>query len=107
MIIINSLVNWLWNGMCLATGSAGQQQLLQDTLPGGVYYFSHSGKGGQRASWSRLKQFVRAGHMQALALIELHRAPKGLYKNEVYLLPKKMGKGSPVQKTLLYHRHSC
>jgi len=28
---------------------------------------------------------------QALALIELHKAPKGLYKNEVYLLPKKMG----------------
>ena len=28
---------------------------------------------------------------QALALIELHRAPNGLYKNEVYLLPKKMG----------------
>lgn len=27
---------------------------------------------------------------QALALIELHKAPKGLYKNEVYLLPKKM-----------------
>ena len=33
------------------------------------------------------------GHvLQALALIELHRAFKGLYKNEVYLLPKKMGK---------------
>ena len=29
--------------------------------------------------------------LQALALIELHKAPKGLYKNEVYLLPKKMG----------------
>jgi len=29
--------------------------------------------------------------VQALALIELHKAPKGLYKNEVYLLPKKMG----------------
>lgn len=28
---------------------------------------------------------------QALALIELHKAPKGLYKNQVYLLPKKMG----------------
>jgi adenosylhomocysteinase len=27
---------------------------------------------------------------QALALIELHKAPKGLYKNQVYLLPKKM-----------------
>ena len=32
--------------------------------------------------------------VQALALIELHKAPKGLYRNEVYLLPKKMGKGS-------------
>ena len=29
--------------------------------------------------------------LQALALIELHKAPKGLYKNQVYLLPKKMG----------------
>ena len=30
--------------------------------------------------------------LQALALIELHKAPKSLYKNQVYLLPKKMGK---------------
>ena len=28
---------------------------------------------------------------QILALIELYKAPKGHYKNDVYLLPKKMG----------------
>lgn len=29
---------------------------------------------------------------QALALIELYNAPEGRYKQDVYLLPKKMGK---------------
>ena len=29
---------------------------------------------------------------QALALIELYNAPPGRYKQDVYLLPKKMGK---------------
>lgn len=29
---------------------------------------------------------------QALALIELFNAPEGRYKQDVYLLPKKMGK---------------
>ena len=29
--------------------------------------------------------------LQILAIIELFTAPKGLYKDEVYLLPKKMG----------------
>lgn len=31
---------------------------------------------------------------QALALIELYNAPEGRYKQDVYLLPKKMGKVS-------------
>lgn len=30
--------------------------------------------------------------VQALALIELFNAPEGRYKQDVYLLPKKMGK---------------
>ena len=30
--------------------------------------------------------------MQAIALIELYKAPPGRYKHDVYLLPKKMGK---------------
>lgn len=30
-------------------------------------------------------------HFQALALIELYNAPEGRYKQDVYLLPKKMG----------------
>ena len=30
--------------------------------------------------------------VQALALIELYNAPEGRYKQDVYLLPKKMGK---------------
>lgn len=30
--------------------------------------------------------------LQALALIELYNAPEGRYKQDVYLLPKKMGK---------------
>ena len=29
---------------------------------------------------------------QAIALIELFKAPPGRYKHDVYLLPKKMGK---------------
>lgn len=29
--------------------------------------------------------------VQALALIELYNAPEGRYKQDVYLLPKKMG----------------
>lgn len=33
---------------------------------------------------------------QALALIELFNAPSGRYKSDVYLLPKKMGKSSPL-----------
>lgn len=32
--------------------------------------------------------------LQALALIELFNAPEGRYKQDVYLLPKKMGKKS-------------
>ena len=31
------------------------------------------------------------GLFQALALIELYNAPEGRYKQDVYLLPKKMG----------------
>lgn len=31
---------------------------------------------------------------KALALIELYSAPEGRYKQDVYLLPKKMGKSS-------------
>ena len=34
--------------------------------------------------------------MQALALIELYNAPEGRYKQDVYLLPKKMGKDLPI-----------
>ena len=30
--------------------------------------------------------------LQAIALIELYKAPPGRYKHDVYLLPKKMGK---------------
>ena len=30
--------------------------------------------------------------IQALALIEMFNAPEGRYKQDVYLLPKKMGK---------------
>lgn len=34
------------------------------------------------------------GSVQALALIELYNAPEGRYKQDVYLLPKKMGKST-------------
>lgn len=34
------------------------------------------------------------GYVQALALIELYNAPEGRYKQDVYLLPKKMGKST-------------
>ena len=34
---------------------------------------------------------------QAIALIELFRAPPGRYQNDVYLLPKKMGKKTSLQ----------
>ena len=35
--------------------------------------------------------FIKS-HIQALALIEMFNAPEGRYKQDVYLLPKKMGK---------------
>lgn len=37
---------------------------------------------------------------QAIALIELFKAPPGRYKHDVYLLPKKMGKQSVYQFSL-------
>ena len=36
--------------------------------------------------------FFIKSHIQALALIEMFNAPEGRYKQDVYLLPKKMGK---------------
>lgn len=36
---------------------------------------------------------------QALALIELFNAPQGRYKQDVYLLPKKMGKCCAIRFT--------
>lgn len=41
---------------------------------------------------SALKQALTGVSDQALALIELYNAPEGRYKQDVYLLPKKMGK---------------
>ena len=45
--------------------------------------------------------------MQALALIELYNAPEGRYKQDVYLLPKKMGKDLPIALScsLWHHPH--
>lgn len=34
--------------------------------------------------------------LQALALIELYNAPEGRYKQDVYLLPKKMGEDARI-----------
>lgn len=39
---------------------------------------------------------------QALALIELYNAPEGRYKQDVYLLPKKMGK-IPISMLYMYN----
>lgn len=39
---------------------------------------------------------------QALALIELYSAPEGRYKQDVYLLPKKMGKSSAWLSKYIY-----
>lgn len=46
---------------------------------------------------------------QALALIELYKAPSEYYKNEVYLLPKKMGEGvsSPEILVLLFEKQKA
>lgn len=41
-------------------------------------------------------------NLQALALIELFNAPEGRYKQDVYLLPKKMGK---ITDLLLLNNH--
>jgi len=45
--------------------------------------------------------------MQALALIELYNAPEGRYKQDVYLLPKKMGKDLPVALSCSLLPHQC
>lgn len=39
----------------------------------------------------RSNSVINASLFQALALIELYNAPEGRYKQDVYLLPKKMG----------------
>uniref|UniRef100_A0A8C5E9E4 S-adenosylhomocysteine hydrolase-like protein 1 n=1 Tax=Gouania willdenowi TaxID=441366 RepID=A0A8C5E9E4_GOUWI len=46
---------------------------------------------------------------QALALIELYNAPEGRYKQDVYLLPKKMGGCSHIRTLLDTHSklHTC
>lgn len=53
------------------------------------------GKDNRLFCWS-LCFFLRcifiSGSLKALALIELYNAPEGRYKQDVYLLPKKMGK---------------
>jgi len=41
---------------------------------------------------------------QALALIEMYNAPEGRYKQDVYLLPKKMGE-SPLSKAIHNSHH--
>lgn len=45
--------------------------------------------------------------MQALALIELYNAPEGRYKQDVYLLPKKMGKDVLVALSCSLFPHQC
>lgn len=51
-------------------------------------------------SCSSLPSFVVSitSATQALALIELFNAPAGRYKSDVYLLPKKMGKQTTINK---------
>lgn len=41
---------------------------------------------------ARYQSVISSDVFQALALIELFNAPNGRYKQDVYLLPKKMGK---------------
>lgn len=41
---------------------------------------------------------------QALALIELYNAPEGRYKQDVYLLPKKMGEAEITDHDLKYFK---
>lgn len=42
--------------------------------------------------WHSMQVWQPLCGLQALALIELFNAPEGRYKQDVYLLPKKMGK---------------
>ena len=44
---------------------------------------------------------------QAIALIELYKAPPGRYKQDVYLLPKKMGKNTPVAWSYDPYKTKC
>lgn len=43
---------------------------------------------------------------QALALIELYNAPTGRYKQDVYLLPKKMGESASMSRLIYSNSHS-
>ena len=63
--------------------------MLQSALSSGVHHLSHT---GEQHALTAGECECECPTPQALALIELHKAPKGLYKNEVYLLPKKMGR---------------
>ena len=93
------------NGSIFA-GSSVEPELFSSAFTRGIHHISNTGRPPPLVVYKLvihpqlLAQYVLTvacspWTLQALALIELHKAPKGLYKNEVYLLPKKMGEYIP------------
>lgn len=88
--------------VCLAFWSLGpsaEPKLLHSAYICTLNHCYHSGEhcGGTVVGWRGVTALEGASAFmsllsQALALIELYNAPEGRYKQDVYLLPKKMGK---------------
>lgn len=83
------------NRILWSPGSSAQPQLFHCAHVRALHHRHHSGTGGSPPVPPPLlasNQALTRVFVQALALIELYNAPEGRYKQDVYLLPKKMGK---------------
>lgn len=98
------IMSYFWLRSCFSLswspGSSAQPQLFHRAHVCALHHRHHSGtrwilrRPAVIASFQLkiAKRALTAVSDQALALIELYNAPEGRYKQDVYLLPKKMGK---------------
>lgn len=100
--ILNYLFFFPLFSLSLFPGSSAQPQLFHCAHIRALHHRHHSGTGGWSPAPPPLLAFCSKAltrvSAQALALIELYNAPEGRYKQDVYLLPKKMGKISVMHR---------